>query len=66
MCHCALGLPSGSEIKNLPAMQVMQETTLIPGSEPPGGGYGNPLENSMDRGATANHAIMRVRHDCSD
>ena len=46
--------PSGSVVKNLPAMQETQE---IPGSKrSPGVGNGNPLQysclgNPMDRGA---------------
>ena len=53
-----LGLPGGSLVKNLPAMQEMQETKgPVPGSgRSPGGGHGNPLqysrlENPTDRGA---------------
>ena len=53
------GLPEGgSEVKNQPAMQELQEATdSVPGSgRSPGGGHGSPLhysclENPMDRGA---------------
>ena len=51
------GIPGGSAMQNLPAMQEMQETVSIPGSaRSPGGGNGNPLqycclENPKDRGA---------------
>ena len=51
------GFPGGSVVKNLPAMQEMQETKgPVPGSgRSPGGGHGNPfhyscLENPKDRG----------------
>ena len=51
------GLPGGSEVKNQPAMQELQEATgSVPGSgRSPGGGHGNLLhsclENPGDRGA---------------
>ena len=48
------GLPGGTDVKNLPAMQEKQETGV--GSLGWGEGNGSPLqyscvENSMDRGA---------------
>ena len=49
--------PSGSGVKNLPAMQERNDAGLIPGwGRAPGGGHGNPLQyacldNLMDRGA---------------
>ena len=51
------GFPGGSVVKNLPAIQELQETGLIPGSgRLLGGGHGNLLqyscpENPTDRGA---------------
>ena len=59
-------------VKNLPAMQEMQETQVrSPGGEDsPGGGNGNPLqysglENPMDRGVWQAIVIgsQRVGHD---
>ena len=59
-------------VKNPPAVQKTQEdANSIPGSErSPGGGDGNPLQDSclgnpMDRGAqwTAVQGVSRVRHD---
>ena len=53
----AVGFPSGSVVKNLPAMKEKQETYLIPESgRSPGRGNGNPLqdpcwESPIDRGA---------------
>ena len=43
-----MGLPSESAVKNLPAMQELQEIQCsIPGSgRSPGGQHGNPLQNS--------------------
>ena len=42
-----LGFPSGSAVKNPPAIQQPQETRSIPGSgRSPGGGYGNLLQYS--------------------
>ena len=46
----------GSDGKNLPAMQEVQETQVPGSGRSPGEGNGNPLqnsclENSMDRGA---------------
>ena len=43
-------------VKNLPVMQEIQETSIPASGRPPGGGHGNPLQNSylenpMDRGA---------------
>ena len=52
-----MGFPGGLALKNPPAIQELQETVLILGSERSlGGGHGNPLqysclENPMDRGA---------------
>ena len=52
-----MGFPGGSAVKNLPAIQELQETVSIPGVErSPRGGHGNSLqysclENPMDRGA---------------
>ena len=49
--------PDGSVVKNLLAMQEKGDVGLIPGSgRSPGGGNGNPLQNSclghpMDKGA---------------
>ena len=50
--------PGGLAVKNLPAMQKMQETRVrsLGWEDPPGGGRGNPLqyswcENPKDRGA---------------
>ena len=37
-----MGFPSGSEVKNSPAMQKPQETWV----QSPGGGNGNPLQYS--------------------
>ena len=51
------GLPGGAVVKNLPAMQEIQDVGSIPGSgRSPGVGSSNPLqysclENSIDRGA---------------
>ena len=42
------GFPSGSAVKNLPAIQGPQEPWV---RRPPGGGHGNPLQNPMDTGA---------------
>ena len=40
-----LVFPGGSAIKNLPVMQELQETVLIPGlGRPPGRGHSNPLQ----------------------
>ena len=54
----SMDFPGGSVIKNLPAMQGMQETmSSVPGlGRSLGGGHVNPLqysclENPMDRGA---------------
>ena len=59
--------PSGSVVKNLPAMQ---ETDLIFGLRTPGGGNGNPLQysclgNPINRGAGGleSRGSQRVRHD---
>ena len=56
--HGHWGFPSGSLVKNPPAMQKVQGASCsTPGSgRSPGGGHGNPLqysclENPMDRGA---------------
>ena len=52
-----MGFPGGSAVKNLPAIQELQETVSIPGLERSArGGHGNSLqysclENPMDRGA---------------
>ena len=52
-----MGFPSGSAVKNQPAMQEPQKTQVqFLGGESPGGGHGNPLqysclEHPMDRGA---------------
>ena len=53
-----MGFPSGTVIKNVPANAGdARDEGLIPGlGRSPGGGYGNPLqdsclENPMDRGA---------------
>ena len=53
-----MDFPSGSVVKNLPAMQEMQEIWVqsLGWEDPPGGGHGNPLqcsylENPLDRGA---------------
>ena len=52
-----MGFPGGSAVKNLPAIQELQETVSIPGLErSPRGGHGNSLqysclENPMDKGA---------------
>ena len=56
---CAMpGFPSGSAVKNLPEMQVMQEMWVgsLGWEDSSGGGNGNPLqysclENPMDKGA---------------
>ena len=53
----AVGFPSGSVVKNLPAMKEKEETCLIPElGRTPGKGNGNPLqypcwESPIDRGA---------------
>ena len=51
------GFPGGAVVKNLPAMQEIQETQVqsLGQEEPPGVGNGNPLQysclgNPMDRG----------------
>ena len=56
--YCVWGFPSGSVVKNLPAMQEMQERWVqsLGGEDSPGGGNDNPLqysclENPMDREA---------------
>ena len=52
-----LGIPGGSVVKNLPAMQETGDASSIPGSgRSPGGGNSYPLyysclENPMDRAA---------------
>ena len=63
--------PSGTSqvthgVKNLPAMQEMQETRVqsLGQEDSPGGGFGNSLqysclENPLDRGAW----LRRVEHD---
>ena len=67
--------PGGSEVKNQPAMQELQESTgSVPGSgRSPGGGHGSPfhyscLEIPMNRGAWKStvHRSERVRHDWRD
>ena len=52
--HCLIiegdGFPGGSVVKNSPA--IVGDVDSIPGlGRSPGGGNGNCLENSMDRGA---------------
>ena len=52
----SLNFPSGPVVKNLPAMQRLQEMQVLSGSGRfPGGGHGSPfqysfLENPLDRG----------------
>ena len=53
-----MGLPSGSAVKKLAAVQEPQPAWVrsLDGEDSPGGGHGNPLqysclENPMDRGA---------------
>ena len=53
-----IGIPRGSAVKKLPAMQELQEMQVRPLHQGrfPGGGHGNPLqfsclENPIDRGA---------------
>ena len=52
-----MGIPDGSVVKNLSAMQGDLDVVSIPGwGRSPGGGNGNPLQysclkNSLDRGA---------------
>ena len=42
-----MGFPGGSAVKNLPAIQELQETVSIPGLErSPRGGHGNSLQYS--------------------
>ena len=63
-----MGLPGGSEVKNLPANTG--ETDSISGlGRSPGEGNGNPLQyscqdNPMDRGAWQDtvHGVARVGH----
>ena len=48
--------PMTQRVKNLPVMQEIQETSIPASGRPPGGGNGNPLQESclesrMDRGA---------------
>ena len=68
-------LPGGSEVKNQPAMQELQEATdSVPGSgRSPGGGHGSPLHYScleipMNGGAwkATVHRSQRVRRDWRD
>ena len=65
-----MGFPGGSAVKNLPAIQELQETVSIPGLErSPRGGHGNSLqysclENPMDRGAWQ-ATVHRVTQSCT-
>ena len=61
------GFPSGSAVKDLPAMQTGSIPRL---GRSPGEGNGNPLqysclENPMDKEAwqATVHGVTRVRHD---
>ena len=63
---CNVSAPASQEAQWLPYQSLGWE-------EPPGGGHGNPLqdsclENPMDRGAWRLQSIgsERVRHNCSD
>ena len=64
--------PSGSAVKNPPALQELQEMLVrIPGlGRSPGGGHGNPLqysclENPMEEepGGLQSIGLQRVGHD---
>ena len=70
--ECGFGFLSGSVVKNLPAIQEMQEMWVqFPGQEDPlEEGLANPLqysclENSMDRGPgrLPSMGLQRVGHD---
>ena len=56
LCQVNISFPSGSAVKNPPAMQELQEAGSAPGSgRSPGRGHGHALqysclENPMDRG----------------
>ena len=63
------GFPGGSVVKNLPAIQEMQETSdagLILGlGRSPGGGHGNPFQYSCleEPGGLQSMGSQRVRRD---
>ena len=65
----APGLPSDSEVKNLPAMQKTWVRSLA-GEDPLGGGHGNPLEWrtpwTEEPGRLQSIGSHRVRHNWSD
>ena len=72
--HLEVGIPGGSAVKNLPAMQETRagDVDLTPGSgRSVGEGTGNPLqysclENPMDRGAwqaLQSMGLQRTGHD---
>ena len=65
------GFPGGSVVKNLPAMQEIQELITASGRSP--GRNGNPLQNSylenlMDKGAwrTTVHEVAKSQAQHSD
>ena len=68
------GQSDSKEMKNLPAVQELQDMGSIPESgRSPGGGHGNPLqysslESPMNRGAqrVEVHGVAKVKYDWSD